>query len=834
MVPAFNAGEFSPRMAARVDFSKYPFAGARVENLVPLPQGGLARRPGTRFISTVKDSSLKHRLLSFVFSTEQAYVIEAGDHCLRFYRDKGRIFVADTDAAITNGTFTGNITGWTDQSGAGSSIGHDATNDRLNLASNGTTNAHAEQAVTVGASFQSVEHVLRFQLFGAPGDEFKLRIGTSSTGTEVVNDLALTVGFHSIAFTPGATTVYVQFLHAAAKTLQIDDVALIDNAALDLATPYATDALFQVKTAQTADVMYIAHPDHQVMKLERRANATWSLVEVAWEDGPWLTQNDTATTLQPAAASGLGITITASAITGINGGQGFLSTDVGRLVRIKNGTDWGYAVVTAVNSTTQVTADVRRDFAAATANTDWQLGAWSATTGYPAGVTFFEQRLVAWSTRGAIDGRPQTFWMSQSADIENIRPDTLEGSAIEVQDDDALDFTMAADQVNVILWMSPGTQLVLGTTGGEWTVRSDGPIVKPTDIDVKRSTTHGSADVAPVRVSSVVLFLQRAKRKIREFAFNFDANDFRAPDMTVLADHVLESGVAEMDYQEDPDSLLWCVRGDGQLATLTFLREQDVIAWGRQILGGGFAGGDPVVESVATIPGNAAAGTENQDEVWVVVKRTIDGATARYIEVFEPVFEGPVPDQFDTEAAFDTAVRAAQSDAHYVDSGLIYDGAATTTLSGLGHLEGETVKVLADGAVHPDVTVSGGEITLARQVSKARVGLGYAHRFKGLKLDFGAAAGSAVGKTKRVHGITFVLLHSMRLKQGPAFDDLIENDFRVVGDAMDTAVPLFTGEHFVEFDGDWARDSRIVIADDAAVPFFLLGMAPELKTNAQI
>ena len=996
ILPAFNAGEFGPRMAARVDFSKYPLAAARLENLIPLPQGGLARRPGTRFIGEVSDSAVTHRLLPFEFSTEQAYVIEAGDGKFRFYRNKGQITVADTDAAITNGGFDNDIVGWDDRSIAPASIKHqvlgnetvgivdpvagaftfgDGTANRKNLGfrftapfdgvvleswftvqthtTNGqvvakvytdnsgspgaqigsdsntvtinsseishvfswtgtlptynkgdkvwivysnvdttlntniktvadlgpdfATGAHdtitsiadgsssfpaaqdlrglvtlaplpvtsvltlnaatggtawAEQAVTTTSLGQ--EHVLQFRVIGAPGDKIELRIGSESTGVGFANLLDLGVGTHAVAFTPTVSPFYVQFRHALAKEIHIDEVSLTDNAALELATPYSAADLFTLKTAQTADVMYIAHPNHPTMKLERRGHTTWSLVEVPWVDGPWLAQNDTATTLAPSATSGLGIAITASATKGINGDKGFLSSDVGRLVRIKNGTEWGYAVITAVTSTTVATADVRRGFAATTANTAWMLGAWSATTGYPAGVTFFEQRLVAWSTRGGIDGRPQTFWMSQSADIENMRPDSLEGSAIEVHDDDALDFTMAADQVNVILWMSPGTQLVFGTTGGEWTVRSDGPIVKPTDIDVKRSTTHGSADVEPLRVSHVVLFLQRAKRKIREFAFNFDANDFRSPDLTLLSDHILESGVTEMAYQQDPDSQVLCVRGDGQIAVLTYLREQDVVGWGRHILGGGLAGGNAVVESIATIPGNAGTGSENQDEAWVVVKRTIDGATKRYVEVIEPIFEGPMPDQFDDTSAFDIAVLTAQKGAHYVDSGLVYDGAATATISGLDHLEGETVKILADGAIHPDKTVAGGQITLDRSASNVRVGLGYTHKFKGLKMEFGGAAGTAVGKTKRIHGISFVLLHSMKLRQGPAFDDLLENDFRVIADAMDTAVPLFTGEHFVAFDGDWERDSRIAIGDDAPVPFFLLALAPEMKTNEQV
>ena len=235
--PALNAGEFSPRMVAREDFAKYPLASAVMENFLPLPQGGAMRRPGTRYVATVKDSAKKPRLLEFEFSVVQSYILEAGEDTsaggyLRFYRDRGQIVASDTDAAIANGGFESDIAGWTDQSGAGSSIAHDAANKRLSLTSNGTTNAHAEQGVTVSAGDMGKEHVIRFRVFGAPGDSVKLRLGTTSTGKELVDDKAFSVGNHCYAFTPGATTFYVQFLHGVGKTLQVDDVSLLDEAAI--------------------------------------------------------------------------------------------------------------------------------------------------------------------------------------------------------------------------------------------------------------------------------------------------------------------------------------------------------------------------------------------------------------------------------------------------------------------------------------------------------------------------------------------------------------------------------------------------------------------------
>ncbi|HIC82454.1 MAG TPA: hypothetical protein EYP07_16045, partial [Kiloniellaceae bacterium] len=760
---------------------------------------------------------------------------------------------------------------------------------------------------------------------------------------------------------------------------------------------------------------------------------TWSLIEVAFQDGPFGLENtDAQKTLQPSSVNNG--TITAA------GHAPFKESDVGRLVRIKHGSTWGVAQITDVVSPESVTVSQlpNRNFGGTSASSEWRLGAWSAEQGYPSAVTFFEQRLVWANTRT----QPQTFWMSQSGDLENMQPDSEEGGAIEVQDDDALDFTIAADQVNAIRWMSPGRQLILGTSGGEWSVTSDGPVLTPLDLTVRRESTNGSANTLPVRISSIVLFVQRAKRKLREFVFSFETDGFRTPDLTILADHVSESGIREVTYQQEPDSQVHCLREDGVLATLTYRREQDVVGWSRHILGGAFQGGGAVVESITTIPGSQAAGSENRDETWVSVKRTINSSTRRSIEVFEGPFEGPNPEQFDDDSAFDKAVLAAQKYAFYVDSGLVLDnpikvtnielvaevdsfeswpngpanppegwsqtggagaasrepsngitdgiysiafagsgvtlsksfdltnidalsidllisngsftvrvggnhiinetspegrfvgdvssltgvqtveliqttiaaggkyadnlrflgasggtsavivtapghgfsngdsidllgivgledlngrrftitnvttdtfelaGADTTgfgayasggevrkavnTIAGLDHLEGQTVKILGDGAILPDAIVSSGQITLDSAVSQAVVGLGYRHVFRSLKLAFGAAAGTAVGKVKRVHGIVLVLLHSLGIRIGPSIDRLEAIPLREVKDAMDTAVPLFTGERHVSFEGDFERDARIVISDDAPLPFTLLAAAPELKTNEQL
>lgn len=846
-------------MLGRVDFEGYTSLSEVLENLIILPQGGIMRRPGTRYVATTKNNGEAHTV-EFEAGVDNAYIVEGGDNYFRFFRDQGQLVTDDTDASISNGTFDSGISDWDDLSGSGSSISHNSTDDRLSLTSNGTTEAVAEQDVAVTSTYQSNSHTLKFSVYGVAGDYVLLRVGTSSGGTEVLDDVYFGVGYHCYSFTPGATTFYVQFVNELGKTIDIDNVSLIDNDALEIDTPYTATQVGNFSHPQANDVKYIAvGGTTPVYKLQRLGDTSWSLEEVAFIDGPYLDQNIdpillpnsttglgfggsvpdgfSSTTLAPSATTGLGITITASATAGINNGQGFLSTDVGRLIRIQDtaSADAGYAVITAVGSTTSVTADVRRDFNALTATTRWWIGALSETTGYPSTATFHEQRLVL----GGSTDYPHSLWASQSADIENMRPDSFVDSELTVEDDDAINVTLAAKKLAAIRWVeSTGFGIAVGTSEGEWIVESAGAVLTPTDINAKRRTRNGSIKANPVQIDDIILFIKKAKRKIMDFTFVFERQNFKARDINLLAHRAAGSGFAQIEFQQDPDSVLWARREDGQLANVTYKSQQDVVGWGRTIMGGAFSSGDAVVESIAVIPGEAGGGrtldSDERDEVWTVVKRTINGNTVRHIEFIEQAFEGPIREDYDTEAAWEAAMISAQADAMYVDSGLTYDGASTTTLSGLDHLEGQTVKVLADGAIHPDKTVSSGSITLDYAVTKAQVGLGYKHRFKSVKLAFGAAAGTAVGKTKRIHGLQFVLLDAAAFQVGKDFSNLKSVTFREVEDAMDTAVPLYVGEKNHEFDGQFSTDSRFVIESDNPSPFTLLAIAPEMKTNEML
>jgi hypothetical protein len=577
---------------------------------------------------------------------------------------------------------------------------------------------------------------------------------------------------------------------------------LSGGSAYEISSPYLEAELFDIKFAQSADTMYICHPNHHPRKLTRSGHTNWTLVDDVIINGPFMDHNVETTTANPSHKSvGQTTTVTFSSTTGINANQGFLSTDVGRLLHVKD----GHLKITSVTSTTVVVGIVIVDLGiSSSAVTDFALGSFSDTTGYPSCVTFFEQRLVFAATKA----QPQTIFFSRSADYENF-DDNYHGT---IADDDAIVYTIASNQVNAIRFLTATRTLIIGTAGGEFAVDGGGTgqAITPTNILINKQSNHGAANVDGIAVGNATLFLQRAKRKIRELAYNFDVDGYVAPDLTILAEHVTESGITQMAYQEEPNSIIWCVRTDGQLLGFTYQREQQVTAWHRHIFGGAFGSGNAVCESVEVLPTDSS-----EYQVWVIVKRTINGVTKRYVEYLH---------NLDFDETDDTSFN-------YLDSQLAYNGSATTTISGLDHLEGQTVSVLADGATHPDKVVSSGGITLERSATKVKVGLGYTSLLQTMRIDAGANNGTSQSKTKRIYEITARLYESIGIEIGPDLANMERIPFRSSANPMDSGVNVFTGDKDIEFRGNYETDGFIFVRQTQPLPLTVLSLYPRLITN---
>jgi hypothetical protein len=382
--------------------------------------------------------------------------------------------------------------------------------------------------------------------------------------------------------------------------------------------------------------------------------------------------------------------------------------------------------------------------------------------------------------------------------------------------DDAMIYTIASNQVNVIQSLKATRTLIILTSGGEFTLNSDstGTAVSPTNINIKKQSNYGASNIDALSVGNATLFVQRAKRKLRELAYNFDTDGYVAPDMTILAEDVTLSGLDELTYQQEPHSIIWGIRGDGILVGLTYQRSEQVVAWHQHKLGGSFgATTHGIVESVISISGNSYNRTD-EDQLWVIVKRTINGVTRRYVEYFTPF-------------QFDSSLTQFQ----FVDSGLSYSGSATSTLTGLDHLEAQSVTVIANGSTHPNKTVSSGSITLDRTTTAAKIGLGYTSTLQTMRLDVGSQDGTSQGKTKRIFDVTLRFYETVGAKVGPDTSNLEEIPFRSSAASMDVAVPLFTGDKKIEFRGNFETDGYLFVIQDQALPMTILSLYPRLITN---
>jgi hypothetical protein len=677
----FNAGEWSPLTYGRSDVGKYTNALATCLNYIPTTQGGLTRRPGTKYVANTKSDGAV-RLVQFEFSITQAYILEFGNLYVRFY--------------------------------------------------------------TLGGQLLS---------------------GMSP---------------------------------------------------YEIATPYTTADLADLSFTQSADVLYIAHRNYGPRRLSRLGPTNWTLAQLPYADGPYLSLNGTATTLTASATTGT-VTLTASSVTGINGGAGFSANDIGRYVRILIGATWGVAQISAFTSTTVVSALVLLPIGGTTATTVWRLGSWygvegsSATARYPGAVTFNQDRLTFASTWA----EPNRIDASNSGDYINFTPTRLDGTVV---DSNALAFSLNSSKVNAINWLvSDEWGLLAGTASSEWVVAASTTQVAltPTNVNAKQITNYGGTNVPPVRIGKSTLFVQRTKRKLREMTYQFTLGTFQAPDISLVSEHLTKGGIKEMAVQLAPHATVWLVTNEGVLVGIIYDKDQDVVGWHRHQLGGFSDVAQtlpPVVESIAAIPNTSI----DRDDLWMVVQRTINGSTVRTVELMQKFWEDG-----------DTL-----PDAYFVDCGATYSGAATNTITGLTWLVGQTVSVLADGSVHPNCLVSaGGAITLQRNVTKAQIGLGYNSTGKTMRIEAGGADGPAQGKLKRIHRSIFRFFQSVGLNVQATNGNSYPQPWRTSADLMDNPVALYTGDKRWSWEGSYELEGQVSWTQSDPLPSNVLMVSAQLDTQ---
>lgn len=612
---------------------------------------------------------------------------------------------------------------------------------------------------------------------------------TIRVGTEIVVSAIDPSGYNGTHIVTAVTATTVSYAVVSDPGTYV--AGGVVTAPYEIASPYADYQLADVKYTQSADILFLAHPEVNFQELQRTNDTSWAFVDFDFQDGPFLAENTTATTMNPSAATGT-ITITASAAT-------FASTDVGRLIRLNHGSTWGYAKITVFTTNVLVTAEVQEDFTATTAVTKWQLG-YFYTNNQPWTCTFHQQRLFL----GGCDTHPNAIFASETADFNLFRQTgTADSIDDTVNDANGFVFLLDANDVQSVRFMkSIRKGMAIGTDSGPWILgsRSEFDPITPTNVStVKQTPDAANKTLRAFQAGEAMLFMQRSGEVMREFAYSFDNDQYRAIDLNQIADHMLKNdSVTDMCIQREPDTVLWMATESGELKALTYERAQEVVAWHRHQLGGT----DAAVESVATMR------DDPYDLVWCCVKRTINGATRRYIEFIED----PWRPSSGVEEAF------------YVDSGLTYSGAATTTISGLEHLNGETVDIVADGQSVDQGTVSNGQITLNRAASVVHVGLFINRDIVLMPLVAESRSGDHRGDLIQPQSVTFLVNDStvFTYGNGTEFDEVL---LRLDSDDSDTPQDAFSGYVTSTFPFGYDLDHDPTIRQDKPLPLNIAQIA---------
>lgn len=828
----FTGGELSPRLDGRFDVSKWPAGCRKLENMTVVPQGGARKRSGTRHVIQCKNATDDVRMIPFQYSTEQSYMLLFGPGYIWFFKDRG---------IITTGTQSITSITKTNPAVVTTSGAHGYSNgDYVYITgAAGMTEVNNRWFVVAGAAGTT------FQLSGVDSSAYGTYTGSGSVG-EIV-ELSTNYTASEVDELEHAQINDVMYLvhqnHPLAKlsrgsdtswTLEQPDITtgpfreinpdesftMTPSAFSAAATAYGTHEVGETFTLTASQPIFESDHVGALFRLFEEGGdvavpaAPLDDVNVALANGDVYTNAGFVYGVS-------NLTLTGGSSANWNNFTRVPSQDRGTTrVIAANGAKWfdwnflhpGYCVVRilSISSDTVATAEIVRYQMPESITSDgtsfWEEGQFSDFRGHPRAVTFFEQRLVLAGTTS----EPTGVWLSRSGAYEDFE----DGA----DDDDSVTVRLASGKADVIRWIHGRRILMAGTSAGEYAIAAsnEAEALTPTNIKAVLQTDLGTSNTRPIPVNQIILYGQRngepenPSKKLREYAYAFTEDKFASIDITIFAEHIFGAGMDRICYQREPDSLIWCRRTDGVLAGCTYERDQEIVAWHRHILGGT----DSSVVECEAVPGVA------NDELWLVVDRTIDGGTQRYVEVMLPFFN----------AADDV------EDAVLVDSSLTYSGASTDTITGLWHLRGETVSGLIDG-VRFDATVGAtGTLTLPFEGTKVHVGLPFTALLETENLEVGLRDGTAHARMQRINEVYVRVLTSYGGKVGAVGSDEIEElamqpmEYRRATSPFDT-VSLYSGliKNHLKLGSD--RDLRIKFESDDPYPFYISALVAEVGTQ---
>lgn len=744
---SFNAGELSPLIDGRTDQEKYFSGCKRLRNFIPTVQGPAARRGGTRYLGTTKANG-QAWFMSFEFNQAQSYVLELTNLAMRFWVNRGQLLSGPSPYEI--------VTPWT------------------------AANLISEEGTLALRSVQSGDVMWVVHSDGAVRPQKLSRLGATNW-----------------------TLADIEFENGPFEDIDPDSgVTITASGTAGVITLTASSAIFTADDIGTA--FYMEQKDAAGVKTWQVQTATGGGVYRKYEGNYYLSTGTGGTGRTGAkppvhtegrvwdGPAGASVDLAKSDGDGIeweyrHSGYGWV-----KITAIGGGGTTATATVILNNGRLQLPTSFTT-----TGTTRWAKSAFSPLRGWPTSVAFFRERLVY--ARGR-----ELFFSVVGAYDDFSRQD-----GPDITKETAIKLSIASDRLDLIRWITPSQALLVGTARNELSVQEQTTtqVFAADNATSMPQTEYGSRLLEPIRIGSAVLFIQRAGRKLRELIYDYASDRYKADDLTVLSEHIVDTGVVDMDFQQEPDNILWCVLADGTLAALTYNRERGVVAWVPHEIGGP----DAFVETVAVI----SAPDGRRDDVWFVVRRTINGATVRYVEVLED----------------NRLVEVDTADAFYGDAGITYDGASAKIIAGLGHLEGATVQVLADGSAHADRVVTGGQITLNRFATKVQIGFDSPAQLQTMRADGGAQDGTSQTRSKSFGEVWARLRHTIGGLIGPTFDRLDPIPGLKPSNPVGTPPALFSGDRKIEFPADLGTDGYICVQSSPMLPMTLVALTARMEVN---
>jgi hypothetical protein len=879
---SFNRGLVSRLALGRVDLKRTGLSAEIQTNWMPRVLGSMMLRPGLGYIGATKNNAAA-KLLPFTFTTSDHIILELTALVMRIWDDHTLITRPAVTTSITNDTFDTDLTGWTDSDESGA-VSAWATGGYLSLLGTGVNSAIRNQEVTVNET--STEHGLSIYV---PRGTVILRVGSTSGDDDFLSDTTLREGYHSISVTP-TSNMWIRLSNSTNFSSLVSSIEIEVAGAVELTTVWPETSLQDIRIDQSGDVIFVACKDYQQQRIERQATRSWSVVKYLVEDGPFKVINIGPIRITPSALSG-DITLSASKdlfkptnvgslyelisngqqvsasitaedtwsnhirVTGVGSSQRQFSITLsgtwvstvklqrsvgepGDWVDVKsytvNATDnyndgldnqiiyyrvgvdtgdytsgtvviainytagsiTGIARVTAYLSATSVSASVLVALGGTSSTDDWAESEWSDRRGWPTSVVLHDGRLW-WSGKDKIFGSVSDGFSSFDANIEG--------------DSGPIQRSIGAGPVDVINWLVSTTNLLVGADGSELVARAsslDEPLT-PSNFGLKPAETLGSSNIAAVKIGTNAVFVQRNGSRVYELSlggsYNYEAND-----LTAIVPEIGLPSFTRMAVQRQPDTRIHIVRSDGKVAVLIYDKVENVTCWM-------LVETDGLIEDVITLPGT------EEDEVYYVVNRTIDGVSKRYIEEWS----------LESECIGGATNRC-------MDSHITYSGASTTTITGLDHLEGESVVVWGNTKDLGSYIVSDGSITLTEAVTLAYVGLTYTARFKSAKLATAVATQqnpTPLTQRKRIDHLGLVLAdtHASGLKYGVDFDNL--DDLPLV-DGEEVIDPDTIHADFdtdsMELNGEWSTDTRLCLQATSPKPCTVLAAIVGISSHDKL